>query len=82
VREASEYEISRIEAATLLPLSRFHEWADTLDPENEIVFMCHHGIRSAQVCSVLARNGFSRLYNLSGGIDRWSREVDPDVPLY
>lgn len=82
VREEEEYEIARIEGARLLPLSRFPEWAGTLDPEAEIVFMCHHGIRSAQVCSYLAREGFTRLYNLAGGIDAWSWEVDRGVPRY
>lgn len=82
VREQEEYEIARIEGARLLPLSRFPEWAATLNPEAEIVFMCHHGIRSAQVCSYLAREGFTRLYNLSGGIDAWSVEVDRSVPRY
>lgn len=82
VREAAEHEIASIEGARLLPLSRFPEWADQLNPEAEIVFMCHHGIRSAQVCAYLARQGFRRLYNLSGGIDAWSCEVDPKVPRY
>ena len=82
VREPEEYSIARIEGARLLPLSRFPEWADTLDPDAEIVFMCHHGIRSAQVCDFLARQGFKKLYNLAGGIDRWSQEVDSSVPQY
>ena len=82
VREPVEHEMARIEGARLLPLSVFHEWAGTLDPEAEIVVMCHHGIRSAQVCAFLARQGFTKLSNLAGGIDRWSHEVDPDVPLY
>lgn len=82
VREQEEYEIARIEGARLLPLSRFPEWAGTLDAETEIVFMCHHGIRSAQVCSYLAREGFRKLYNLDGGIDAWSVEVDRTVPRY
>jgi rhodanese-related sulfurtransferase len=82
VREPEEYELARIEGTRLLPLSRFPEWAGTLDPEAEIVFMCHHGIRSAQVCSYLAREGFSRLHNLAGGIDAWSWEVDRSVPRY
>jgi rhodanese-related sulfurtransferase len=60
----------------------FNEWAGTLDPADEIVVMCHHGIRSAQVCAFLARQGFRKLSNLAGGIDRWSHEVDPRVPLY
>ena len=82
VREPFEHEIASIEGARLLPLSRFPGWADTLDPEAEIVFMCHHGIRSAQVCAYLARQGFKRLYNLAGGIDSWSWEVDRSVPRY
>ena len=82
VREPEEYSIAHIEGARLLPLSRFPEWADTLDPDAEIVFMCHHGIRSAQVCDFLARQGFKKLYNLEGGIDSWSQEVDSSVPQY
>ncbi len=82
VREPAEYELARVEGAELLPLSRFHEWAGALDPAEEIVFMCHHGIRSAQVCAFLARQGFTRLHNLAGGIERWSLEVDPAVPRY
>lgn len=82
VREPEEYEIARIEGVRLLPLSRFPEWASTLDPEAEIVFMCHHGIRSAQVCAYLAREGFGRLHNLAGGIERWSLEVDRNIPRY
>jgi rhodanese-related sulfurtransferase len=82
VREVVEHEIARIERAQLLPLSAFQEWAGTLDPQSEIVVMCHHGIRSAQVCAFLARQGFAKLSNLAGGIDRWSHDVDPNVPLY
>ena len=82
VREPLEYEIARLEGARLLPLSRFPEWAETLNPGDEMVFMCHHGIRSAQVCAYLARQGFKKVYNLAGGIDSWSREVDRSVPLY
>lgn len=82
VREPVEFEIARIAGAELLPLSRFSEWAHGLNPEEKIVVICHHGIRSAQVCAVLAREGFDKLYNLAGGIDRWSQEVDPSVPQY
>ncbi|MGB8507665.1 MAG: rhodanese-like domain-containing protein [Pyrinomonadaceae bacterium] len=82
VREQDEFELTRIEGARLLPLSQFDEWASTLDPVRETVFMCHHGMRSAQVCAVLSRRGYENLLNLSGGIDRWSCEVDPAVPRY
>jgi rhodanese-related sulfurtransferase len=82
VREPEEYELARVEGARLLPLSLFNEWAPTLDPERPTVFICHHGIRSAQVCAYLSRQGFEKIYNLSGGIDRWSAEVDPSIPRY
>ncbi len=75
VREREEYELTRIEGAELLPLSRFHQWADALDPDDEIIVICHHGIRSAHVCMMLARAGFVHVSNLEGGIDRWITEV-------
>src|SRR5436309_4097308 len=82
VREPMEYELARVDGFQLLPLSRFNEWASTLNPEDEIVFMCHHGIRSAQVCEFLSRQGYAHLQNLAGGIDRWSHEVDRRIPVY
>ena len=82
VREPEEYELARIEGARLLPLSRFDEWAPSLDPAVEIVVVCHHGMRRAQICALLARQGYRKMRNLTGGIDRWSREVDRRVPRY
>jgi rhodanese-related sulfurtransferase len=83
VREPIEYEIARIEGARLLPLSRFREWIDELESgEETIVVMCHHGIRSAQVCAYLTENGFENVFNLEGGIDSWSLDVDENVPRY
>lgn len=82
VREEWEFELTRVEGAELMPLSRFAECAAALSPGEEIVVMCHHGIRSAHACRLLARAGFTRVSNLAGGIDRWSAEVDPRVPRY
>ncbi len=82
VRELVEYEIARIEGAELLPMTLANEWIGALRPEEEIVFFCHHGVRSAHVCDYLARQGFEKLYNLAGGIDSWSQEVDKNVPRY
>jgi adenylyltransferase/sulfurtransferase len=82
VREPEEFELARVEGAELLPLSRFQEWAGALDAEEEIVVMCHHGMRSAQVCAYLAGQGFKKMVNLVGGIERWSWEVDMSVPRY
>ena len=82
VREAWEFELARVAGAESRPLSRMAEWEGALGDDEEIVFMCHHGIRSGHVCAHLARKGFTKLYNLAGGIDRWSEEVDPTVPRY
>ena len=82
VREPMEHEIASIKDAKLLPLSRFTEWIDDLKPEDEIIVMCHHGIRSANLCVFLVRNGFEKVFNLDGGIDLWSKEVDGNVPRY
>ena len=82
VREPIEYEISRVAEAELLPLSLFAQWNGTLGAEDEIVVMCHHGVRSANVCMYLAQNGFEKVFNLEGGIDLWSIDVDENVPRY
>jgi rhodanese-related sulfurtransferase len=82
VREPLEFEIARIERAELLPLSRAGEWIAELDPAEETIFLCHHGVRSANVCEYLSRQGFEKLYNLAGGIDLYSLEVDKNIPRY
>lgn len=83
VREPQEYAVARIEGAELLPLSRASEWVGTLPSEGELIFFCHHGMRSAQVASFLAsQRGLTNLANMLGGIDEWSARVDPTVPRY
>jgi hypothetical protein len=52
-----------------------------IDGDREIVSICHHGSRSMQVALFLERQGM-KVHNLSGGMDAWSREVDPSVPRY
>jgi rhodanese-related sulfurtransferase len=83
VREPLEYDIARIAGAELKPLGQIATWVTTLPDKSEtIVIHCHHGMRSAQACDFLTRQGFENVSNLSGGIDAWSREVDASVPLY
>jgi rhodanese-related sulfurtransferase len=53
-----------------------------LDPAQPVVCICHHGARSAQVVAFLERAGFESVYNLAGGIDAWSRDVDSSVARY
>jgi rhodanese-related sulfurtransferase len=82
VREHDEYQTAHVEAAELLPMSEIQTWWQDLPRDQELVIMCHHGGRSAQVCMALSRAGFEHLTNLEGGIDAWSHDVDPDVPRY
>jgi adenylyltransferase/sulfurtransferase len=82
VREAFEYEIARIDGAKLIPLGEIAERADELPRERPIVVHCHSGQRSAQAVRVLQQRGFDKVYNLEGGIDAWSDQVDFSVPKY
>jgi rhodanese-related sulfurtransferase len=83
VREPWEFEASRMAGATLLPMgdvpSRAHQ---ELDPEDHIVVLCHHGVRSMNVTAWLRQQGFEKAQSMRGGIDAWSRRVDGKVPTY
>jgi adenylyltransferase/sulfurtransferase len=81
IREPWEWAVARIGEPTLLPLGDLEEQVATLDPERELVVYCHHGTRSSVATEWLRARGY-RARNLAGGIDRWSREVDPSVPRY
>jgi sulfur-carrier protein adenylyltransferase/sulfurtransferase len=82
VREPYEWEIARIEGARLVPLSTFPGAIHTLDPSREIVVQCKVGGRSARAADALVAAGFRNVWNLAGGITRWSDEVDPNIPKY
>jgi len=82
VREPWEYERARIAGAQLLPMRELPGRLQELDPAQDIVAICHHGGRSRQVAMFLEKNGFSKVHNLVGGVDAWSRTVDPAVPIY
>jgi rhodanese-related sulfurtransferase len=82
VREPWEYEKARIEGGRLVPMRELPARIGELDPAREVVAICHHGGRSMQVALFLEKNGFNKVHNLSGGVDAWSRSVDPAVPLY
>ena len=56
--------------------------AKGIEKEDEIVVYCHHGIRSAQAVGHLRALGFTKAYNLAGGIDRWTSDIDPRLPRY
>jgi len=82
VREPHEYEIVHIDRARLIPLSELHLRTNELDTADDIIVHCHHGQRSQQAIRVLQKFGFKKLRNLSGGIDAWAEQVDPEMARY
>lgn len=82
VREPHEYSIARIGGARLIPLGTLTDAISTLAPEREIVVHCKSGGRSARAVRFLQDVGFRNVWNLTGGITRWSADVDPSVPTY
>jgi len=83
VREPWEYQIAKIDGSKHIVMgdipARFNQ---ELDPEDHIVVVCHHGVRSMNVTAWLRQQGFEKAQSLQGGIDRWARQIDPSVPVY
>ena len=83
VREPWEFELSHVEGGVLIPMgevaARAHQ---ELDPDEHLLVLCHHGVRSMNVTVWLRNQGFEQVQSVRGGIDAWSTEVDPTVPRY
>jgi molybdopterin/thiamine biosynthesis adenylyltransferase/rhodanese-related sulfurtransferase len=82
VREPWEAEIASLPDALLVPLGSLASVVDKLDPAEDYVVYCHHGVRSEQALALLKQHGFEHAKHLSGGIESWSRTVDGDVARY
>lgn len=83
VREPWEYDAAHIEGSKLIPMDQVPVRINQeVDPDDHIVVICHHGVRSANVAAWMQQQGFEHVQSLRGGIDRWSRTIDPKVPLY
>jgi rhodanese-related sulfurtransferase len=83
VREPWEFATAQISGSKSMPMGEIPSRAfQELDPEAHIVTVCHGGVRSLNVAVWLRNQGFEKVQSLSGGIDGWSREVDPAVPRY
>lgn len=82
VREPWEFELCHLEDAKSLPMQQIPQQAKELADDAEIVVICHHGLRSAQVVQFLVRNGFKNVANLQGGIDAWAERIDPAMRRY
>jgi rhodanese-related sulfurtransferase len=83
VREPWEFATTHIEGSVPMPMgdvpARAHQ---ELDPEERLVLLCHHGVRSMNVTVWLRNQGFEQVQSLRGGIDAWSLEVDPTIARY
>jgi len=82
VREGWELKICSLPGALHIPMGQIPTRTEELDPAQEMVVVCHHGVRSQRVAYFLASRGFSKLYNLQGGVNAWAREIDPAMHTY
>jgi len=82
VREGWELNICALPGALHIPMGQIPTRTEELDPEQEMVVICHHGVRSLRVAHFLESRGFNKLYNLQGGVDAWAREIDPAMHTY
>jgi rhodanese-related sulfurtransferase len=86
VREPQELALAAIAGFTNLPLSQFSAWQGQIhsqfEMDQETIVLCHHGMRSAQMCQWLVGQGFTQVKNVVGGIDAYALKVDASVPRY
>ncbi|MDH5299791.1 MAG: rhodanese-like domain-containing protein [Gammaproteobacteria bacterium] len=82
VREPWEFDICHLDNAVLIPMGSIPNQLQHIDPAQEIVLICHHGVRSRRVGFYLQQHGFLRLINLEGGVDAWARDVDFNMATY
>jgi rhodanese-related sulfurtransferase len=82
VREPAEFQFAHIPNSILIPLGQLAAHLEELDPDDEIVTICHHGMRSMSALGLLVQRGFTNVKNLTGGIDAYSQLADPKIPRY
>lgn len=85
VREPAEFQAASIAGAELIPMRSVPAELQRLDAaadESTLIVFCHHGVRSLNVVNWLRGQGVASCQSMSGGIDRWSLEIDPAVPRY
>ncbi len=82
VREPHEFEYCHIVGSQHVPLNYLPENLTSIPQDQDIVLICHHGVRSQYAANFLSDQGFKTVFNLSGGIDAWARSIDPTMPVY
>lgn len=81
VRNQNERDFTNI-GGLFIPLNELETRLVEIPKDRELVIYCHHGVRSMYACEFLSENGFTQVYNLVGGIDAWSLQVDPAIARY
>lgn len=82
VREDAELAICKIDGALHIPMGEIPERAEALPRDQNLIVLCHHGMRSLNVCQYLEARGFTNTINMAGGIHAWSVEVDTEMTRY
>lgn len=82
VRETWEYDICHIKGSELIPMQTIPRQLGQLDPQQETIVICHHGVRSRMVGQFLEQAQFENIINLSGGVTAWAQQVDQTMPTY
>ena len=82
VREPWETQLCSLPGAQLIPMGAIPANLQKLDVEGDVICYCHHGVRSLDVAVWLRSQGVTGAKSMTGGIERWSAEIDPTVPRY
>ncbi|MEP6535793.1 MAG: rhodanese-like domain-containing protein [Bryobacteraceae bacterium] len=85
VREPFEHQIASIAGSELIPMNTVPVSLQQIEKKSDdgtLIVFCHHGMRSLSVVNWLRQQGVSNCQSMSGGIDRWSTQIDPSVPRY
>jgi rhodanese-related sulfurtransferase len=82
VREHDELATAAVAGALHIPMREVPGRLAELSTDKPLVVMCHSGGRSRRVAEYLLANGFLTVFNLAGGIDAWSTQIDSHVPRY
>ncbi len=82
VREPWEVQVCAMAGSKHIPMREIPTRLAEIDRDRDVVVLCHHGVRSLAVANFMAAQGFTRLYNLDGGINAWAKEVDPGMAKY